>query len=413
MRLLVISQYFWPENFRINDLVVEMVDRGHDVTVLTGVPNYPEGSINKEFLASPERFSRLSGARIVRVPMIVRGQGYLRLILNYISFAVSASTFGVRKLRGQNFDAIFVYQPSPITSALPAVFLRTIKRAPVVMWVLDLWPETLSAVGVIRSKWFLSIVGRLVSFIYRHCDLVLAQSRSFVPAIKRYARDGRRVEYFPSWSESIFQIEEIRFAPEIHSKTNSFSIMFAGNIGDAQDFPAILNAAELLKSSANIRWLIVGDGRVAAWVRDEIERRGLQEHVFMLGRFPVERMPSFYKHADALLVTLKNEPIFAMTIPGKLQSYLAAGIPVLAMLNGEGAEIVKLSGAGLTCSASDYRGLAAAALRLSRMSEAERNAMGKKGRDISEKEFDRGRLMDKLESLLLQLHLDMRIGSRQ
>lgn len=410
MRLLIVTQYFWPENFRINDLVAEMVNRGHEVTVLTGIPNYPEGRANPEFLAEPQRFSEWAGARIVRVPMFVRGQGALRLLLNYLSFAVSASTLGIVGLRGQPFDAIFVYQISPVTSALPAVFLRAIKRAPMAMWVLDLWPETLSAVGVIRSKCMLSMVGRLVSFIYRHCDLILAQSKSFVPAIKKYAGEGQRVQYFPSWAESIFQGGEIISAPEVPVASNSFSVMFAGNIGDAQDFPAILNAAELLKSHSNIRWLIVGDGRAAAWVRDEIERRELRDHVFMLGRYPVERMPSFFKHADALLVTLKDEPIFALTVPGKLQSYLTAGIPVLAMLNGEGAEVVTQSGAGLVCAANDYVGLAAAALRLSQMSEMERSAMGENGKKVSAREFGRDGLMDRLEAWLLQLHQDARAG---
>jgi colanic acid biosynthesis glycosyl transferase WcaI len=410
MRLLVVSQYFWPENFRINDLVAEMVNRGHEVTVLTGVPNYPEGLVNPEFLAAPQRFSEWSGARIVRVPMFARGQGGLRLLLNYLSFAISASTFGIKELRGQPFDAIFVYQLSPVTSALPAILLRAIKRAPMAMWVLDLWPETLSAVGVIRSKWILTIVGRLVSFIYRHCDLILAQSNSFVSTIKQYADEGQRVQYFPSWAESIFQSEEIRFAPEIPVASNTFNIIFAGNVGDAQDFPAILSAAELLKSQSSIRWWIVGDGRMAVWVSDEIERRGLRDSVFMLGRYPLQRMPSFFKHADALLVTLKDEPIFAMTIPGKLQSYLAAGIPVLAMLNGEGAEIVMRSGSGLACAANDYYGLASAVLKLSQMSEEERNAMGANGKKVSEVEFGRDGLMDRLETCLLQLYQDVRVG---
>ena len=287
MRLLVVSQYFWPENFRINDLVAEMVLRGHEVTVLTGIPNYPEGVVNSEFRAGPQRFSVWAGARIVRVPMFARGQGTLRLLLNYLSFVVSASTLGVIKLRGQHFDAIFVYQLSPVTSALPAVLLRAIKRVPMAMWVLDLWPETLSAVGVIRSKRILAMVGRLVSFIYKHCDLILAQSNSFVSAIKQYAGVGQRVEYFPSWAESIFLTKETEGVVDIPVVPNSFNVMFAGNIGDAQDFPSILKAAEILSDRPEIRWLIVGDGRVATWVATEIERRGLTGKVIMLGRFPL------------------------------------------------------------------------------------------------------------------------------
>jgi colanic acid biosynthesis glycosyl transferase WcaI len=405
MKLLVVSQYFWPENFRINDMVAEMVRRGHEVTVLTGIPNYPEGRVNSEFRAESQRFSEWAGARIVRVPMLTRGRGTLRLLLNYLSFAVSASILGVRKLRGQNFDAIFVYQLSPVTSALPAVLLRAIKRAPMAMWVLDLWPETLSAVGVVRSKWMLAFVGRLVSFIYRRCDLILAQSNSFVSAIKHYAGTGQRVEYFPSWAESIFQEMTSEPAPEVPVVSNGFNVMFAGNIGDAQDFPSILKAAEILREQHAIRWLIVGDGRAAARVAAEIELRNLTKQVVILGRFPLERMPAFFRHADALLVTLKDEPIFALTIPGKVQSYMATGIPLVAMLNGEGAKVISESGSGLVCAAGDADCLARSVLALSRMTPEQRNEMGLRARTTYLHEFDREALMDRLEFWLEGLQM--------
>lgn len=408
MRLLVVSQYFWPENFRINDLVAEMVRRGHEITVLTGIPNYPEGRVNPEFRTDPKRFSKFSGAHVVRVPMLSRGQGTLRLLLNYLSFVVSASMLGVWKLRGQGFDAIFVYQLSPVTSALPAVLLRAIKRAPMAMWVLDLWPETLSAVGVIRSKRMLAMVGRLVSFIYRSCDLILAQSKSFVSAIKHYADTGQQVEYFPSWAESIFHSAEIEPAPEVPVAPNSFNVMFAGNIGDAQDFPSILKAAEILREQHAIRWLIVGDGRAAGWVAAEIERRNLAKRVIMLGRFPLERMPAFFKHADTLLVALKDEPIFALTIPGKVQSYLATGIPLVAMLNGEGAKVISESGSGLVCAAGDADGLARSVLALSRMTLEQRKEMGSCARRAYLHEFEREALMDRLEFWLEGLQMKSR-----
>jgi colanic acid biosynthesis glycosyl transferase WcaI len=408
MRLLIVSQYFWPENFRINDLVAEMVRRGHEVTVLTGIPNYPEGRVNPEFRADPKRFSEWAGARIVRVPMFARGRGTLRLLLNYLSFVVSASMLGLWKLRGQNFDAIFVYQLSPVTSALPAVLMRAIKRAPMAMWVLDLWPDTLSAVGVVRSKSMLAMVGRLVSFIYRRCDLILAQSNSFVSAIKHYADKGQRVEYFPSWAESIFRGATAEPAPEVPAVPNGFNVMFAGNIGDAQDFPSILKAAEILREEHAIRWLIVGDGRAAARVAAEIERRNLTKQMLMLGRFPLERMPAFFRHADALLVTLKDEPIFASTIPGKVQSYLATGIPLVAMLNGEGAKVISESGSGLVCAAGDADGLARSVLALSLMTTEQRNEMGLRARITYLREFDREALMNRLEFWLVSLQIQSR-----
>lgn len=403
MQLLVVSQYFWPENFRINDLVAELVRRGHQVTVLTGIPNYPDGVVFPQFRENPEHYSYYEGAEIVRVPMKPRGRGGMHLMLNYLSFAVSASIVGIWKLRGQKFDAIFTCQLSPVTVGLPAVALRAIKRAPMAFWILDLWPETLQAIGAVRSPMVLRAVGKLIEFIYKRCDVILAQSRSFIPKIRKYAGQSNRIEYFPSWAEQIFGVRKAVPAKEVPLKAGSFNVMFAGNIGEAQDFPAILAAAEHLKSHADIRWLIVGDGRAASWVTDEIKRRNLQECVLMLGRYPIERMPSFFKHADALLVSLQDEPIFSMTIPGKLQSYLAASIPIVAMLNGEGSEVVRKSNAGLTCSAGDHEGLAAAVLKLSEMSEDDLRLMGKNGLDVTARDFDRSTLIDKLESWLKDL----------
>ena len=400
MRLLVVTQYFWPENFRINDLVAELVRRGHDVTVLTGLPNYPEGAVFPQFKDNPEAFSRYEGAEVIRVPMLPRGKGGLRLMLNYFSFAASASLLGIWKLRGRRFDAVFAYEPSPITVGLPAAALRAVKRAPMAFWVLDLWPETLQAIGVVRSPAILRAVGKLVSFIYKRCDLILAQSNSFIPQIRKYAGADSRVEYFPSWAESLFDSAATAPAEEVPHAPDSFNVMFAGNIGDAQDFPAILGAAERLKEYLHIRWLIVGDGRMANWVTDEIERRGLQHNVLMLGRHPVERMPAFFRHAQALLVSLKDEPIFAMTIPGKLQSYLVAGVPIMAMLNGEGAEVVSQGGAGITCASGDQEALANSILALSRMTEEERALMGHNARALSLREFDRDTLIGRLESWL-------------
>lgn len=403
MRLLVVSQYFWPENFRINDLVAELVLRGHQVTVLTGFPNYPDGKVFQDFRDAPARYSHYEGAEVVRVPLMPRGQGGLRLMLNYLTFAANASVLGLWKLRGCQFDAIFAYEPSPITVGLPAAVMRAVKRAPMAFWVLDLWPETLKAVGIVRSRALLYFVGKLVAFIYKRCDLILAQSKSFIPQIRKYVGDGTRVLYFPSWAESVFDMQHVVAAKEVVSKPGIFNVMFAGNIGDAQDFPAILAAAERLKSHAHIQWLIIGNGRMASWVADEIKRRDLQGCVHMLGQHPLEKMPSFFKQANALLVSLKDEPIFSMTIPGKLQSYLAAGIPVLAMLNGEGADLVKKSGAGLACPSGDFSGLAAATLLLSEMTIGEREKMAQNALSISEQEFDRKRLIDRFENWIRHL----------
>ncbi len=405
MRLLVVSQYFWPEVFRVNELVAELVARGHEVTVLTGRPNYPDGRVFEAYRRDPSRFVSYEGAEVVRVPLRPRGRGNLRLLLNYLSFVVWGVLMGTWRLRGRRYDAIFVFETSPITSALPALLLRRLKRAPVLMWVLDLWPETLSAVGVVRSPRMLRWVGALVAFIYKRCDRILVQSRAFYPNIERWSGDTTRIRYFPAWAEATFDqdLKVAELAPEVAPYVGTFNVMFAGNIGEAQDLPAILVAAQALKDRADIRWLIVGDGRAAADVRDDIARRGLGERVVILGRHSLERMPSFFRGASALLVSLKADPIFALTIPGKVQSYLATGLPLLGMLDGEGARVIEDARAGLVCAAGDGLALARRVEQLVAMSPDARSAMGASGRAYCQREFDRIGLINSFEAWIAEV----------
>lgn len=400
MKILVVTQYFWPENFRINDLVSEFAKRGHEVTVLTGVPNYPLGDVFPEFKANPQKFSVFEGCKVVRAPMLPRGQGGAKLLLNYLTFAAGATWAAFTKLRKQEFDVIFVFEPSPVTVGIPAVLLGRYKKTPVVFWALDLWPETLAALGVVKSPWLLKQVGKLVSFIYNRCDLVLGQSEGFLDNLRKYCKDKSKVRYFPSWAEDVYQEGDVSPAPEIDYRPDLFNIVFAGNIGDAQDMPAVLNAAEVLKNDARIRWLIVGDGRRFSWMQDEVKRLGLSDSVHLLGRFPVERMPSFYAHADALLVSLKSDPVFSMTIPGKMQSYLMTGKPILAMLDGEGRRVAVEAKAGLVCPAGDASGLAKRVVAMAEMSSPERQRMGESGLLYARLEFDRSALIDRLEMML-------------
>ncbi len=404
MRLLIVSQYFWPENFRVNDLVSALVERGHQVTVLTGLPNYPEGRVFAEYRADPSAFSTFEGVEVIRVPMLPRGNGGLRLVLNYLSFMISASLWGPIRLRGRPFDAIFVFQPSPITSAMPAVILRRIKRAPFLLWVLDLWPETLKAIGVVTSPRLLRLVGSLVRFIYQRCDRILVQSRAFVANVAGYAGGEARVRYFPGWPENVFEGSATDDpAPELAPFADDFKLLFAGNIGEAQDFPAILDAAEILKDEPGLRWLIVGDGRAVPAVRGEIARRGLAGQVVMLGRYPLERMPSFFKAADTLLVSLRSAPIWSMTIPGKVQSYLAAGKPVIGMLDGEGARVLAESGAGMVGPAGRGDRLADNVRAMIALSPKRRRAMGMAGKAYCDREFDRATLVSIFEAWVAEV----------
>lgn len=400
MRILVVSQYFWPENFRINDLVKEWCSKGHSVTVVTGIPNYPAGQVFEGYKRSPQIYNFYEGARVLRTPMVTRGKGVVRLLLNYISFIVCGSIWGAIGIRKQNFDMIFVFEPSPITVGLPAILFGRLKHAPVVFWALDLWPETLAAVGIVKSKFGLRLIGRLVRFIYNRCTLVLGQSRSFLPSIANYCDDNTKIRYFPSWSEEVYDSSSVEVAPEVPRRTDMFNVVFAGNIGDAQDMPSILRAAEALRNDSSIRWLVIGDGRKYEWMKAEVEARGLQEQVVLLGRYHIDRMPSFYLHADALLVSLKKDPVFSLTIPGKVQSYLASGIPILGMLDGEGADVILAANAGLVCDAGDSSKLADNVKKMANMNADARSKMGMSGRAFSQQEFGRKSLLDKLDDLL-------------
>lgn len=403
MKILIVSQYFWPENFRINDLVTSFLEKGHEVTVLTGMPNYPGGDLLPEFKKNPSHFSDYHGAKIVRIPHVLRGKSKFCLAMNYLTFVISASILGIWKLRKNKFDVIFVFAVSPITMAIPAIFLGKLKRIPIFLWVQDLWPETLSAVGVIKSPILLKLVGRLVRWIYEKCDYILMQSRAFLPSISTHcstAHKEGKVLYFPNWAEPIFSQgnETTEEHPHVLQRNDQyFTILFAGNIGDAQDFPAILDAAEKTKSNSRIRWVIVGDGRAFDWVVEEVTRRGLTEQVKLMGRFPIDAMPGFFSATDVLLVTLKSDDIFSRTVPGKLQSYLAAGKPILCMLDGEARAIVDESGAGMSCASGDSAQLAQCALRMSTLKQEELALMGKKGRQYYQLHFDRDTLMTKLE----------------
>ncbi len=399
MRILVVTQYFWPENFRINDLCAELVSRGHEVTVLTGKPNYPEGNVFVEYVSNPSNFNEYAGCKVVRVPMMVRGQASsIKLMLNYLTFALSAMLIGAWKLKKKPFDVIFVYEPSPVTVGLPAVFLKKLKKAPVVFWVLDLWPETLEAVGVLTSKRGLHLVGRLVAFIYNRCDLVLGQSQSFHLGISKYCQDRSKIRCFPSWSEIFFEDVGVYPVKKI-ADYDGFKVVFTGNVGESQDFPSILNAVARLKAKeVKIKLFIVGDGRALDWVRTEIEKQDLSNHIMLLGRHPLEAMPSFYLAADALLVTLKKNPVFAMTIPGKVQPYMLAGKPILTMLTGEGSKVVREAACGFTADSGDVESFANNLIKMSRLSIQERLELGENAKKYADKKFNRNVLICQLES---------------
>lgn len=395
MRILVVTQYFWPEQFRVNDLVVGLRERGHEVTVLTGQPNYPGGRFYPGYGLTGPTKEKFSGAEINRVPLLPRGsrQG-IQLALNYLSFVIFACLLGPFRCRGQ-FDLVLVFEPSPVTVALPGLVMGWTKQAPTWLWVQDLWPESLRATGVVRSERILAWVRRLVRFIYKRCDLVLVQAESFRPMIVAEGKSPEAIRYFPNWAESLYRL----LGPQQRKPDlpDGFVLMFAGNIGTAQSFETILEAADRLRTEPKIQWVIIGDGSQRAVIKQKIEEFGLQHQVRMLGSKPVEQMPEYFAQADALLVTLRKDPIFSLTIPSKLQSYLACGRPIVGSLDGEGAKVIRESGAGFAVPAGDGTALAEAVSRIYRIPKEEREAMGRRGRAYFEREFERERLLDRLE----------------
>jgi glycosyltransferase involved in cell wall biosynthesis len=405
MKVLVVTQYFQPEGFRINDLVEGMIERGHEITVLTGLPNYPSGRFAQGYGVSGPYRETWHGARVVRTPLVPRGKGGgVRLAINYLSFAISASLLGPLRCSGK-YDAILVYEPSPITVGIPARVLSWLKGAPILFWVQDLWPESLAATGAIRSPLILRAVERLVRWIYRGCARILVQSEAFFEPISRLGVPIDRLRYFPNSAEAFYQ----PLAPDADwngpSLPSGFRVMFAGNIGAAQSLETLLSAAELLREQKDIHWVVVGDGRLVDWLKKEIGRRNLADRVHLMGRFPVESMPSWFGKADVMLATLRRDPVFASTIPSKIQSYLACAKPIVAALDGEGARIIADAGAGVAVPAEDAVALAEAVRSIYRLPAAERKALGECGLAYHKRHFEREYLIDKLDLWLKELQV--------
>lgn len=401
MRVLIVSQYYWPENFRINDVAKTLVGRGIAVEVLTGKPNYPAGKVFDGYRTWGCQSESRDGISIHRIPLLARGQGGCRLALNYASFVMSGTLLAPWLLRRKKFDVIFVYAPSPILQAIPAIFLGWLKKCSSVLWVQDLWPESLEATGYVRNRLLLRCVESVVRFIYRHTDLILVQSRAFVPQVRRLNTD-KPIRYFPNSVETMFCNPPEVALPEVAALESGFSVVFAGNVGTAQAVEVIIEAASLLKSYPDIRFVVFGQGSRWQWMRDEIDARKLN-NVHLPGRFPIETMPGLMSKASGLLVTLSDQPIFAATVPNKVQAYMAAARPILACLNGEGACLVKEAEAGLAVPAEDGKALADAILHLYAMDPDERTRLGQNGRRYYQEHFDHDRLVEMLIGYLQEI----------
>lgn len=398
MKILVLSQYFWPETFRITEVAQSLRELGHEVIVLTGQPNYPDGVVLPGYAAASLQAQTRDGLTICRVPLVPRGRGSaLRLLLNYLSFIVSAAVFGPWLLRGRRVDVIFVYAPSPILQAIPAVWLAWHKRAKLITWVQDLWPESLSATGFVRNQKILNAVATVVRWIYRKNDLLLVQSKAFVEPVVKMA-GGTPVVYHPNPGELAFSIPDIGHASPLQLEPG-FNIVFAGNLGTVQALDTVLAAAQLLRDQQDVRFVLVGSGSRSEWLQHEVDRLGL-DNVNLPGRFSPSDMPSILAQASAVLVSLVKDPIISQTVPSKVQAYLAAGKPIIASLDGEGARVVMEAGAGVACPAEDAQALADAVLQLRDALPEELQQMAQRGLMYYAQHFEPALLAKRLAQIL-------------
>ncbi|WP_445749707.1 glycosyltransferase family 4 protein [Polaribacter sp.] len=400
MNILIVTQYFWPETFRINDFALGLQERGHAITIFTAKPNYPRGKFYEGYSFFKKRKEIWNGITVYRSNLIPRGNGSgLRLMLNYLSFAFCASLKAF--FHSRKYDLIFVYEPSPITIGIPAIIFSKKNKAPIYFWVQDLWPESVSAAGQIKNKFVLKLLDKLTKWIYDNSEKILIQSEGFREYILNQGIENEKIIYYPNSTESLYKViipnEKIRKKIPLVP----FSIMFAGNIGESQDFETILDAAKILKAkSLDIHFIILGDGRKKNFVIEKVDDYNLKNNFHLLGAFPVEEMPHFFACSDALLVTLKKNKIFSLTIPSKVQSYLACAKPIIAGLEGEGAKIINNSRAGFTSNPGDASKLAENIFKLYKMSNEERILMGNNAKGFFEENFEREKLIDRFLEII-------------
>lgn len=399
MRVLIVSQYFYPEEFKINDLAEELVKRGHEVTVLTGKPNYPKGDFFEGYHFWGVHEENYKGAKVIRVPLIRRRSGgAIWLVLNYFSYVFFGGLYVLT--HKMPFDAIFCFETSPITQAYPAIWAKRKSKAKLSMWVQDLWPESVSAASNIKNPKIINLIDKMVKGIYNRCDKLLIQSRAFSESILAKGDYSEKLIYAPNWAEDVFLQNNIDNNKYVDIIPEGFVVMFAGNIGEAQDFDSIVNAASLTKEFPDIKWVIVGDGRYRAKAQDMVNSYGLNDTVSFLGRFPVTEMPNFFVHADAMLMSLKDEYIFSLTIPSKTQAYMANGRPILTMINGVGNDVVKEANCGLVAHAGDSRTLAENVIKLYKLNKEDLLQMGKNGRDYYMSNFAKEQVVNIIENSL-------------
>ncbi len=397
MKILIITQYFYPENFRINDLALGLKEKGHQVSVLTGIPNYPKGSFFDNYAFWKNNDEVWNGMKIYRAKILPRGKGGIKLILNYLSFAFFCSIKAL--FIKEKFDKIFVYQPSPVTVGIPAIIASKKMKIPYYFWVQDLWPASLSAGGGINNPYIHQFFNKLTQYIYKKAKVILIQSNGFISYINKQGNFLDKITYFPNSAENFYKALNPE-ANYLNKMPEGFKLLYAGNLGEAQGISTFIDAAKIIQDKGiDIKWIFLGDGRQKDHYVSEIKRKNLQKNFFFLGSFPVETMPSFFCCADALIVSLKNENIFSLTVPSKIPSYLASGKPILGALDGEGAKVISDSKAGYVSMPENPELFAKIVIDFYNLTNTEKKEMAENAIKYFKKEFDRDMLIDRLVTI--------------
>lgn len=397
--ILYLSQYFHPEQFLNNHVAQALVRRGHRVQLLCCVPNYPEGRFFDGYSNRRRKQEDWNGVEVRRVFTVARGKSPLQLLVNYLVYPVAASWRIVRLGRKGRGEISFVSMPSPLTQALAGIFAKKLWKIPTVFWVQDIWPDSAIITLGIRNRFVIAVLNGLCSWIYRQGDLVMVQSDGFHSKIASFGVDPARIVTLPNAAPDLFRpLKPAEIPADIRAlvPTDRRTLMFAGNIGESQDFDTIIEAVKRLPASCNLLLVVVGSGRDEDRVRARVAAEGVGERFLFLGRHPENMMPALFACAHAMLVSLRDEPIFALTVPSKVQAYMACGKPMLASLAGEGAAIIAGTGAGIAVPPSQPEALTQALIRIISMSEEELREMGRNARNIYLERFSLAAIVNKI-----------------
>lgn len=404
-KILFVCQYFYPETFRGNDIAFHLAEGGHDVHVVTGIPNYPKGKFFLGYGLFKKRHEVINGVRVTRLPLVPRGEdNKIMLMLNFFSFFIVGWFWMLFHALWHKYDLVFCQQLSPVMMSSPAVLYKKMRHVPLYTWVLDLWPESLTAAGGINNKYILGFFNLFVKSEYKNSDKILTSSKSFDQSILKYGDYKDKVIYYPQWSDGASNASGLNFAlPEKLQELSSngdFIVMFAGAVGEAHGMECNMQAALKTKEYKNIKWVIVGDGRRLDWVRSFVKENGIEETVITLGRFPSETMPLFFEKADVMLVSLTDSSLFNMYSPAKIASYMAAERPIIAALNGEGGEVIRAAECGWNVKAGDSDSLAKLVIALSQTDRQELAVKGQKGKAYYDKFFTKDECLKKLDEIM-------------